>query len=72
MPITDRSAHIVMHDGVLTLNPLNFGVAGGTLASNIHLDGSGIPRKGRFSLQVRHLKLKCVKRVHFPNIRIGK
>ncbi|HGL6716477.1 AsmA family protein [Burkholderia contaminans] len=58
LPITDLSTHIVMQDGVLTLNPLNFGVAGGTLASNIRLDGSGIPLKGRFSLQARHLKLK--------------
>ncbi|WP_423396423.1 AsmA family protein [Burkholderia sp. LMG 21824] len=58
LPITDLSTHIVMHDGVLTLDPLNFGVAGGTLASNIHLDGSGTPLKGRFSLQARHLKLK--------------
>ncbi|MBN3835958.1 AsmA family protein [Burkholderia sp. Ac-20344] len=58
LPITDLSTHVVMHDGVLTLDPLNFGVAGGTLASNIHLDGSGVPLKGRFSLQARHLKLK--------------
>ncbi|RQS36184.1 AsmA family protein [Burkholderia sp. Bp8992] len=58
LPITDLSTHIVMRDGVLMLNPLNFGVAGGTLASNIHLDGSGVPLKGRFSLQARHLKLK--------------
>ena len=58
LPITDLSTHVVMQDGVLTLNPLNFGVAGGTLASNIHLDGSGVPLKGRFSLQARHLKLK--------------
>ncbi|RQR26693.1 AsmA family protein [Burkholderia sp. Bp9143] len=58
LPITDLSTHVVMQDGVLTLNPLNFGVAGGTLASNIHLDGSGVPLKGRFTLQARHLKLK--------------
>ncbi|CAB3756289.1 cell envelope biogenesis protein AsmA [Burkholderia puraquae] len=58
LPITDLSTHVIMHDGVLTLDPLNFGVAGGTLASNIHLDGSGVPLKGRFSLQARHLKLK--------------
>ncbi|TCW84427.1 AsmA family protein [Burkholderia sp. SRS-46] len=57
LPITDLSTHVVMQDGVLTLNPLNFGVAGGTLASNIHLDGSGT-LKGRFTLQARHLKLK--------------
>ncbi|RQS63537.1 AsmA family protein [Burkholderia sp. Bp8963] len=58
LPITDLSTHVIMQDGVLTLDPLNFGVAGGTLAANIHLDGSGEPLKGRFSLQARHLKLK--------------
>ncbi|MPV68153.1 AsmA family protein [Burkholderia sp. BE17] len=58
LPITDLTTHVVMQDGVLTLNPLNFGVAGGTLASNVHLDGSGAPLKGRFTLQARHLKLK--------------
>lgn len=58
LPITDLTTHVVMQDGVLTFNPLNFGVAGGTLASNIHLDGSGTPLKGRFTLQARHLKLK--------------
>ncbi|QVN23301.1 AsmA family protein [Burkholderia pyrrocinia] len=58
LPITDLTTHVVMQDGVLTLNPLNFGVAGGTLASNIHLDGNGTPLKARFTLQARHLKLK--------------
>ncbi|VWB38317.1 AsmA family protein [Burkholderia lata] len=66
LPITDLSTHVVMHDGVLTLNPLNFGVAGGTLASNIHLDGSGVPLKGRFTLQARHLKLKQL----FPTFQV--
>ncbi|RQS12366.1 AsmA family protein [Burkholderia sp. Bp9002] len=58
LPITGLTTHVVMQDGVLTLNPLNFGVAGGTLASNVYLDGRGAPLKGRFTLQARHLKLK--------------
>ncbi len=58
LPITDLYTHLVMTDGVLSLEPLKFGVAGGSLASNIHLDGSATPLKGRFSTQARHLKLK--------------
>src|SRR6185437_3164066 len=34
------------------------GVAGGTLASELHLDGSAVPLKARMSLSARHLKLK--------------
>jgi uncharacterized protein involved in outer membrane biogenesis len=41
LPITKLTTHIVMDDGVLTLAPLDFGVAGGDLASTIRLDGSG-------------------------------
>lgn len=40
LPITKLSTHLVLQDGVLTLNPLDFGLAGGTLKSNIRLDGS--------------------------------
>jgi uncharacterized protein involved in outer membrane biogenesis len=58
LPITDLYTHVVMKDGVLTLEPLKFGVAGGSLASNIVLDGSGMPLKGRFSTSARHIKLK--------------
>jgi uncharacterized protein involved in outer membrane biogenesis len=58
LPITDLDTHVVMRDGVLSLEPLKFGVAGGSLASDIHLDGSTIPLKGRFAASARHLKLK--------------
>jgi uncharacterized protein involved in outer membrane biogenesis len=54
-----------MKDGVLSLEPLKFGVAGGSLASNIHLDGSTTPLKGRVSTEARHLKLKQL----FPNVK---
>lgn len=65
LPITDLYTHIVMTDGVLSFEPLKFGVAGGTLASDIHLDGSGTPLKGRFATSARHLKLKQL----FPNFK---
>ncbi|AOJ31652.1 AsmA family protein [Burkholderia metallica] len=58
LPITNLYTHILMQDGVLTLEPLQFGVAGGTLATTAHLDGSGTPLKGRFTVAARHLKLK--------------
>jgi uncharacterized protein involved in outer membrane biogenesis len=58
LPISNLYTHLIMKDGVLSLEPLNFGVAGGTLSSNIHLDGSTVPLKGRFSTAARHLKLK--------------
>jgi AsmA family protein len=58
LPITDLYTHVVMTDGVLSLEPLKFGVAGGSLSSNIHLDGSTTPLKGRFATSARHLKLK--------------
>jgi uncharacterized protein involved in outer membrane biogenesis len=65
LPITDLYTHVVMTDGVLSLEPLKFGVAGGSLASNIRLDGSATPLKGRFSTSARHLKLKQL----FPNFK---
>ncbi|SAL49234.1 AsmA family protein [Caballeronia humi] len=65
LPITDLYTHVIMKDGVLSLEPLKFGVAGGSLASNIHLDGSAMPLKGRISTQARHLKLKQL----FPNVK---
>jgi uncharacterized protein involved in outer membrane biogenesis len=65
LPITDLYTHVVMTGGVLSFTPLTFGVAGGTLSSEIHLDGSTTPLKGRFSTSARHLKLKQL----FPNFK---
>ncbi|URL60005.1 AsmA family protein [Luteibacter flocculans] len=58
LPIDNLSTHLIMQDAVLTLDPLKFGVAGGTVGSNIKLDGSRTPMKGGFNLGARHLKLK--------------
>ncbi|MBN3726615.1 AsmA family protein [Burkholderia sp. Ac-20379] len=66
LPISDLYTHIVMKDGVLALTPLRFGVAGGTLSTEAHLDGSGAPLKGRFTVSARHLKLKQL----FPTAKV--
>ncbi|MEX3583426.1 MAG: AsmA family protein [Burkholderia sp.] len=58
LPISDLYTHIVMQEDVLSLTPLRFGVAGGTLSTEARLDGNGTPLKGRFSVAARHLKLK--------------
>ena len=58
LPISDMSTHIVMDDGVLSLDPLKFGVAGGTLVGTIRLDGRNQPLSGKFDLAARHLQLK--------------
>jgi len=58
LPFSDLYTHVRLDDGVLRLEPLRFGVAGGTLDSNLHLDGSKSPLLGRIKLRVRHLQLK--------------
>lgn len=58
LPITDLYAHVLLDNGVLTLDPVRFGVAGGSIAGTIHLDGSADPLAGRFAIAARHLRLK--------------
>ena len=58
LPVNDVSTHLKMDGGVLTMNPLKFGVAGGTLSGNITLNGSADPLRGKFSLSARGLRLK--------------
>lgn len=58
LPVTNLYTHVLLNNGVLSLDPLRFGVAGGALASNMKLDGGGTPLKARIALSARHLKLK--------------
>jgi len=58
LPINALSTHLIMDNGVLTLNPLDFDLAGGKVDSRLHLDGSTTPMKGAINLKARHLKLK--------------
>ncbi|WP_176329311.1 AsmA family protein [Paraburkholderia sacchari] len=58
LPIQDLHTHVILTDGVLKFEPLQFGVAGGTFATRLSLDGSGEPLKARGTVSARHLKLK--------------
>jgi uncharacterized protein involved in outer membrane biogenesis len=58
LPFNDLYTHVVLTDGVLSLEPLRFGVAGGNLDAQIRLDGRTEPLEGRAKLTARKFKLK--------------
>ncbi|MGY6272158.1 AsmA family protein [Achromobacter denitrificans] len=58
LPLSDLDAHVVLQDGRLTLDPLRFGMAGGSINSTVRLDGAGTPLSGRVELHARRLRLK--------------
>lgn len=58
LPFNDLAVHLILDDGLLRLQPLRFGVAGGNLAANIRLDGRNVPMQGRARLTARGFKLK--------------
>lgn len=66
LPISDLSAHIILQNADLKLSPLKFGLAGGTISSNIRLEGDKKPMQGRAEVQARRLKLKQL----MPNVEL--
>lgn len=61
LPLSNLETAFHLKDGVLALTPLNFDIAGGTLKSNIKLDGSGKVSKSiraELKASARHLQLK--------------
>jgi AsmA protein len=59
LPLEDLTVHLNLHDSVLTLDPLNFGLAGGQLRTHLTLDGRSTPIQA--SAQVRARKLLLAK-----------
>ncbi|MFJ1302629.1 AsmA family protein [Pseudomonadota bacterium AL_CKDN230030165-1A_HGKHYDSX7] len=64
LPLSDLDTRVVLQDGVLNVDPLNFGMAGGRLTSSVRLDGSKAPMDGRARISVRRLQLKQL----FPEV----
>ena len=58
LPVSDLSTHILLQNADLRLQPLKFGLAGGSINANIHLEGDKKPMQGRADIQARRLKLK--------------
>jgi uncharacterized protein involved in outer membrane biogenesis len=68
LPIDNLVTDLQLKDGVLSLVPLNFGVAGGNLVSNIKLDGRGQSIKAEMKVSARSMKLKQL----FPTLDLMK
>jgi uncharacterized protein involved in outer membrane biogenesis len=56
-PISDVDTRIRMQDGVLTLEPLRFGMAGGRVDGRIRVDSGPRPARGSVKLSARKLAL---------------
>jgi uncharacterized protein involved in outer membrane biogenesis len=67
LPIEKLATRIRMRDKVLTLDPLEFGIAGGKLAGKATLDGSEEPIAARLDMRVQNLSLPKL----FPTIDTG-
>ena len=68
LPIENLSTRIQMKDRVLSLNPLEFGIAGGKLVGPVKLDGSGDTIKADLKMRVQKLQLAKL----FPTLKQNK
>ena len=65
LPIENLSTHWQLRDKVLSLDPLEFGIAGGKLAGTIKVDGNRDPVRGSINMRVRQLQLAKL----FPTVK---
>jgi len=64
LPVENLATRVQVVDGVLSLVPLDFGIAGGTLRSTVRLDGRAAVVKASMDATARGLNLKQL----FPTI----
>lgn len=57
LPINNLSTHLLLRDSILTLDPLTFGVAGGTLAGSVKLNGRTSPIQASMDLKARKIRI---------------
>ena len=73
LPLDDMDAHLKLEDGVLRLEPLNFGVAGGDIRSVIRMDAREKTIRTRARITARGLNLaKLMPDVKLAQDAIGK
>jgi uncharacterized protein involved in outer membrane biogenesis len=68
LPLEDLVAVLKMQDSVLTLDPLNFGMAGGDLFATISLDGRQDPIRARAKVRARKILIGKL----FPTVDLTK
>ncbi len=64
IPLEDFSTHLKLNGGLLVLDPMNFGMAGGNLVSTITLDARTNPIAAKAAIDLRRVKLGLL----FPTI----
>ncbi len=57
LPLDELTVNLKLQDSVLTLTPLDFGMAGGHLSATVTLDGRSNPIKAKVQAKVRKLLL---------------
>lgn len=67
LPLENLVTHLSLRDAVLTLDPLNFGLAGGQLNTVITLDGRKDPIQARARVQARKILIARL----FPTVRLN-
>ncbi len=68
LPLENLVTHLSLKDAVLTLDPLNFGLAGGQLDTRITLDGRSQPIQARAQVRARKVLLSRL----FPTVDLSK
>ncbi|WBM70747.1 AsmA family protein [Buttiauxella sp. WJP83] len=58
LPLSNLTTHVILKNADLRLQPLKFGMAGGSISANIHLEGDKKPMQGTADIQARRLQLK--------------
>ncbi|MDZ7279908.1 AsmA family protein [Pantoea eucrina] len=64
LPLSDLYTHLQLKDSTLLLDPLRFGMAGGSINTTIRLEGDRSPMRGRADLHARKLQLRQL----FPDV----
>jgi len=67
LPLEKMTVTLKLNNGVLTLEPLNFGVAGGNVVSQLRMDARQAVIKTRVDIAVKQLRLEKL----FPNFRLS-
>ncbi len=57
LPLESMTAHLLLERGLLTLAPLDFGAAGGKLASTVSVDARGAPADFAIDMKIQHVQL---------------
>ncbi|SEA24915.1 AsmA family protein [Nitrosospira multiformis] len=68
LPVKHIVSHLKIDNGLLTLNPVNFAVAGGNIISNITINTRPEVPKGEIKVDVKRLQLQKL----FPKLEITK